>query len=211
MKLRLVAILFLICLIPTLLSSQNIFTEVKLYFSNGETKIGLGKIPMGKYNSSFVFKENKNGKKINITHHQIDKVIFYNIGIRSNNGTTYRFIKIEGQQRPKLLAEKIKEQRVGLYYITYTEVKQNYSGRYMKPVTIHFLKKESDDKAILIKGLTKKSYKRKLIKYFADCPELAEKIRNGDFDFERKEVIHRASEFHNFLPRILDYYNTRCE
>ena len=215
MNLRLFFSIFLMFILPNLVFSQKVrktakkFTKVILYFNNGETKEGEGKIPSSKFNSYFKFKEN--GEKINITHHQLDKAVFYTKGISSNIATTYRFVRVEGQPTPILLAERMEERRAGLYYITYKDKIPSRATGSREEHTLYFIKKKSDKEAVTIKAWSKRNYKKRLSKYFADCPELGKKIKAGDFDPKGRKIIRRAFDIYFFLPKILDHYNTQYE
>lgn len=217
MKYKMLFSILMMFIVPNLVFSQKVrktakkFTKATLYYTNGETKEGEGKLLSGKYNSSFKFKENGTDKKLNITHHQMDKVIFYTKGIMGNIATTYRFIKIEGNPKPQLLAERMEERRVGLYYITYKDIVPSRASGSREEHTIYFIKKKLDREAVTISAWSKRKYKKKLAKYFADCPELGTKIRAGDFDPKGRGLVKRAFDIYFFLPKILDHYNSKCE
>jgi len=199
-------ILCLLCIfLSTYAFSQHSWTEGTLYLKNGTVKTGLLKFPQvskdliafnGK--QKVKFKKNKKAKKQKYDHKQVDKVVF---SFPDSDEATYVYIAVAKKKYE--LFEKIVEGKATLYArsVSYTRT-VGHDFMTNQPVFYDFndydefyVKKESENIASpLITLRISRSFKKRAMEYFANCPGLVAKLKDKTY---RKEDIKEVVTIYN--------------
>lgn len=192
----------------------------RITFKDGTVVNGFAKfLEEGK---EITFFSDKDSEPVVYSYLNIEKVEM----MKGNEKATYEYIQVINQGTHKL-AELLKEGRVNLYKFSYEEtgwgtvnlgiighdvsasggpiiVTTTFSNRfeygyYKRTYKDLCVKRDDEEMARYFKDNSLgASFKQLGAYYFQDCPELAEKIRNGKLKLGK-------------LATIVDYYNNFCE
>ncbi|MEM6718330.1 MAG: hypothetical protein AAF611_03345 [Bacteroidota bacterium] len=197
-------LLFFLCiLLSTNAIGQHSWTEGTIYLKNGTIKQGLIKIPQ--ISKDFIafngtqrvkFKTDKKARKEKFDHTQVEKVVF-----TTADGEAVAYIYIPVSEKKHELFTKIVKGKANLYArsVSYTESFAGdcpnggmaflNSGDYEE----FYVWREGEKTASpLITLRISRSFRKRAMEYFADCPALVEKLENRSYRNENIEDVVKS-------------------
>ncbi|MEM6718329.1 MAG: hypothetical protein AAF611_03340 [Bacteroidota bacterium] len=198
-------LLFLLCFIISIHAfGQHTWTEGTLHLNNGIVKKGLIIFPQVSKDlilfpkkQRVLFKANKKAKKEKYDHKNVEKVVFINA---DKEAEEYIYIPVSKKRHE--LFKKIVEGKATLYsrIVAYTE---GSSGEQELSFTDDFVMTDLNDygefyvlregekiASPLITLRLSRSFKKRAMEYFSDCPEIVAKLKDKTFRQEDiKEVV----------------------
>lgn len=184
--------------------AQRGWNDGEIHLKNGETKTGLVKIGMiskdllaiGLGDKVVRFKPAKKGKKRKYREPEVDYVILN--GTRGNTNGRYEYVLVSDNK--KELFRVISTGKVILYhrFVSMTSGSGGANGMMSSStyeVDEYYALRESETIASpLITGRISKSFRKKAIAYFSDCPSLVAKLENKTY---RKRDVEKAAKEYN--------------
>ncbi|MGH1387408.1 hypothetical protein [Kordia sp.] len=198
-------IVLLICILVSFQTfAQHGWTEGTLYLKNGTAKNGLIKFPrVSKDLISFSgkqkvkFKKNKKAKKEKFDHKQVDKIVFT---YEDSQTAVYRYIAVSNKKHE--LFKVITKGTTTLYArsVSYTSSPAVFHPGTMQPIMYDFndfdefyvLKKGEKIALPLITIRISRSFKKRAMEYFADCPRVVAKLKDKTYRKEDVETVVKA-------------------
>ena len=201
MKLKMTYILIWLLLASQGMEAQK--TDATLTFKNGQVSKGFAEIKGRHY---VKFRQSKEIKPEKIHFSELEKV-----AIEFEEGTTtYVYLPKKGKKKSKIY-KRLYQGDVSLYMWNTGGSNVGYNAA--APGTMggnrvvgssfywetYFIKRKQDDGLTLFFGTSGyvRGYRRAVRKFFNDCPELLEKVKNKEF--KRKHVIE-----------TIEFYNQNC-
>lgn len=199
-------VIFLLCMFIGLQTfAQHNWTEGTIYLQNGTAKKGLIKFPRvskdliafnGK--QKVRFKKNRKAKKEKYDYTQVDKIVF----TPSETETEiYEYIPVS--KKKYQLFKRIVNGDAMLYArsVSYTTATAYHPGT-LQPILYNFndfdefyvWKKGEKIASPLITIRISRSFKKRAMEYFADCPSLVNKLEDRTY---RKENIKEVVTIYN--------------
>lgn len=182
------------------LTNAQDFSESEVFFSNGKSMKGYGKIGLNR----FVFKKEKEGRTIAYKHIGIDSVQVKNeAGITKfqfkENGNSIILMNVIVSGEATLLSRSY---NIKLYNNSSTISNVPTSGTpiYQHEATSYFISKKGslEAKRIFTEGAAfDNNFRRTMSKIFKSCPSLIEKLENKEY---RKKDIRE----------VVRYFNKNC-
>lgn len=178
-------------------------TRAELIFKDGSLLEGIAE-PIHSYNIKF--KKDLNAKKQYFSFDEVDTLkVYYDL-----EPTIYVLVKIKKGYVPKVL-ELARSGKNVVHYRNILPVKtlpvaipSNDGGSFMigggiSRGTHSYVRKPYEEEAVHLASSNwiSKNFKNTASNFFSDCPELVEKIQNGEF--KKRD-----------LKEIIDFYNTKC-
>ncbi|TVZ55828.1 hypothetical protein OD91_1097 [Lutibacter sp. Hel_I_33_5] len=165
----------------------------KAVLVSGDTLLGMGKIK----NKSYKYKPHLKAKPKQIDFSKID---FVQIRHSKDNIKTYKFLLLEGKEKYRTVRPSISGSRVELFFNSYNLSSTGAGGISVnQTITKYYIRKTGEEK---IKYLGKYDLfgkmRENVIKYFHDCPDLIEKIKNKTF------------RMRDGLEDVITFYNENC-
>ncbi len=191
-------VILILCLFTTLnvLLAQK--TKAVIYFKNGDTITGLGKIT-GNY---VKYRKNRKEKSSKLHFSKLERVKIY----YTDEITNYVYLKVENQATPKVF-EEVTVGDISLYRIVSQSYNSGFgamggtgfSGGYSYTIKNFYLKRVEQDFVIHLGSnqLFTKNFKKAASEFFKDCPKLVKLIQN-------RELKKRG------LIEIVEFYNHQC-
>jgi len=195
-------IILIICVFTTLSVLQAQKTKAVIYFKNGDTIAGLGKIK----GNSVKYRKNRKEKSSKLHFSKLERVKIY----YTDEITSYVYLKVKNQDTPKVF-EEVTVGNISLY----RTVSQSYnpgfgggfgamggtgfSGGYSYTIKNFYVKRREQDFVIHLGSnqLFTKNFKKAASEYFKDCPKLVKLIQNREF--KKRDLIE-----------IVEFYNQQC-
>ena len=193
-------LLFLCFFISVHAIGQHSWTEGTVYLKNGTVKEGLLRIT--RVSKDYIafngkqrvkFKVNEEAKKEKYGHTQVEKVVFKNA-----DAETVEYVYIPVSEKKYELFTKIVNGKADLYarIVSFT------SGCYPAPVNRRWAPFNGNDSeefyvwregektaSPLITLRVSRSFKKRAMEYFADCPALVEKLEDKSYGEENIEDV----------------------
>jgi len=199
-------LLFFLCFFVSIHSfGQHDWTEGTLYLKNGTVKKGLIKFPQiskdliafnGK--QKVKFKVNKKATQEKYDHNTVTKIEFVN---SDENIDIYEYVPVT--KRKYQLFKRIVSGKATLYGRIVTQTDRTHIPGRIMPVHVNI--ENYDEFYVIREGekiasplITTKifsSFRRKAMKYFADCPRLVEKLKNKSYT--EKNIEHIVVVYNN--------------
>jgi hypothetical protein len=203
-----ITLLLLINLTVTLSYGQYDWTEGSLVLKNGDTLIGQIELPMISKNiiafngeEKVKFRKDRKSEKVKYDETQVAKVIFKN----SDTEIAY-FEYVKLSEKEKGLFKVITVGKVTLYARSVSVSSGNYmygggfngggmwAYSYSDFNEFYALKDSETIASPLITAGIPRSFKKRAIEYFYDCPTLVSKLENGIY---LKDDIREVVNFYN--------------
>jgi hypothetical protein len=195
-------LLFFIFLCLNILKAQN--REVVIFFNDSTSLDGFGEVK----NDKIYFKLEQKDKPTVFDYNSVHAIHFVGYGFIEK----YEYVKSDKYKKPKIM-ELVEKGKITLYMlpkqiiITNIVSDINYQVRKtnsdfninenpnnpVKFINEYFIKFPTNETAIDIVF----SFKKRVLRYFSDCPELIEKVNNKTFT---KSTI----------PEMIYFYNDYC-
>ena len=195
-------LLLTIVLFSTILGAQN--QKATLYFRDGTKLKGLAKLIRG--GTEVKYRKDKKSKVIVYNSQKIDKITIR----QSDIDVPYQYKIIKKKSHPTLL-EILKIGKVTLYrtvninyygeFYPYGAAGPRTGGGYSRTVIYYYASKNNSDFVTRLGkrgSLLSKNFRKSIIKYFNDCPELVAKIKSKEF--RKRDIVE-----------IVEFYNTNCQ
>ncbi|MBC8755290.1 hypothetical protein H2O64_11435 [Kordia sp. YSTF-M3] len=205
-------ILFILCLCFSLQTfAQYDWTEGTLYLKDGTVKEGLIKFP--KVSKDLIafngkqkvrFKKSKKEKKEKFDHTQVAKIVFT---YADSETAIYQYIAVS--EKMYQLFKVITEGNITLYArtVSYTTSSAVFFPGTLQPVTYDFndfdefyiLKKGEKIALPLITMRISRSFKKRALEYFADCPRVVAKLKDKSY---REQDVRTVVRAYNYCKQI---------
>jgi hypothetical protein len=207
MKLKLTTVFCLLSMVLTY--GQYSWTVGELHLTNGKTLIGEIKLPMSgtdliakNAKENVRFRKDKKAKTEKFGHEQVKQVVFKN----PDSETSY-FEYIQISKKKKGLFNVISTGKAKLYgrkVSVSTAMPMMHGGGGAAPATtwthwnysfsnfneFYVLRENEEIASPLITAQVSKSFKKRAMEYFSDCPTLVAKLDNKDYvKDDVKEVV----------------------
>ncbi|MGK4566630.1 hypothetical protein [Flavobacterium sp. 3HN19-14] len=156
--------------------------------NNGKILSGLLKVTA----TSFKFKENENSETIKYDYNTATSAIVIN---SKNEALKYGYVYVDYQEKPLLLTV-INDGFLKLY----AEYISSYNGMGFRSTSTFHIKRTTDKIGqyfVAYGYIPKIGFKKVVESYFSDCPQIQEKVENGEF---------KKGDFEN----IVNFYNQHC-
>ncbi|RBA28059.1 hypothetical protein [Flavobacterium tibetense] len=183
---------FFIFLCLNILKAQH--REVVVFFNDSTSLDGFGEVK----NDKIYFKLEQKDKPTVFDYNSVHAIHFVGYGFIEK----YEYVKSDKYKKPKIM-ELIEKGKVNLYAFSEIRTIDNYSSNQVngfpvsnyktKLIVEYFIKFPTNEIAIDIVF----SFKKRVLRYFSDCPELIEKVNNKTFT---KSTI----------PEMIYFYNDYC-
>lgn len=176
--------------------SQSFFESGEIFYRDGTNEKGYIKI---KY-SEIKFKKKITDKKHQeYTYRKVKKLILADA--RENKIYEYKIIKDKKKSIIKLL-NLVLLGDVALYQIEHFDTVGNYGLTYSYKGASYYLVESNNESFATFIGsksiaVGRKNIKKGLIKYFKDCPDLINKLKNKKF--KKRDIVE-----------VVEYYNENC-
>lgn len=212
---------FLLCL--NLSFAQYGWTDAEVYLKNGKTLIGEAKIPMmsaalNLKKEQLKYKKDKKGKKSKYKPQEIDSIVFtihytervnkkkvektrvetYIPVFLNKKKTKQGFVEVLVEGKLRLVGRTVMVQSGGMWVpgpgVNAAPVYQpGFMGSHNQ---VMFLR-EGEKPVVFNQANILKSFRKRAMEYFEDCPSLRSKLDNKEFKMKD-------------LQEIVRYYNSNC-
>ncbi|MBA6155886.1 hypothetical protein H3Z83_05045 [Tenacibaculum sp. S7007] len=189
---------FLFCITSSFCFSQYDWTEGEINLKNGQTVFGLVKIPIISKNfvsfngkSKIKLKDKTTGSKTKFEEHQVELIKF---NYSNSEVAYYKYIPISKKRKEIFCV--IFSGKATLYARVVGTSSSNPGMMSSHGINEFYVLRDNEKIATpLITARPSRSFRKRAISYFNDCPTLVEKLKSRVFS--KKDIITVIKEYNN--------------